>query len=212
MPLPGTGPDDMDIRSGEGQLAARARCAPRHERVKYLMDKYNVGDYCHAFALEEVIMFRLTPWRKKEGGSGGQPAPRGGHPLARLRDEFDTLFDRFFSGWPAPFLQRGWGLNVEETDKEVVVRAEAPGFEAQDFDVQLGGNLLTLRAEHEHEAEEKRDDYRTVKRRQSRFERTVTLPAGIDRDRVEARYRNGVLEVRVGKTPEAQGKRIEVKP
>src|SRR5262245_15210650 len=70
------------------------------------------------------------------------PAQRTEHPLARFRDEMDALFDRFFGRWPAlPEWSSGpqqfWGVDVDETDKEVVVRAEAPGFEPQDFDIQV---------------------------------------------------------------------------
>lgn len=61
------------------------------------------------------------------------------------------------------------------------------------------GNALVIRAEHWQEAS------------YGRYERWVTLPPGTDREKVEARYRNGVLEVRVPKTPEALGRKIEVK-
>src|SRR5262249_10379585 len=129
---------------------------------------------------------------------------------------FDTLFDRFFGRLPAPF-ESGWGtspywgLDVHDTGKEVVIRAEAPGFEKDDFDIQIAGNLLTIQAEQKHEAEEKKDDYQFTERRYGRFQRSVALPAGTDTDNVEARYRNGVLEIHLPKTPEAQGRRIEVK-
>ena len=160
-------------------------------------------------------MFSLIPWRKKKEESRSV-APRGGHPLARLRDDFDELFERFLSRWPPPFEpgfgpDRFWGLDVEDTGKEVVVRAEAPGFEAGDFDVQVTGNLLKIAAERKHEAKDKKGDYHYAERRYGRFQRSVTLPAGTETDKVEARYRNGVLEVRLPKSAEVQGRRIEVK-
>jgi HSP20 family protein len=92
----------------------------------------------------------------------------------------------------------------------VVVRAEAPGFEATDFDVQVSGDVLTIRAEHKEESREGGEGG-PAESRYGCFERWVTLPGGTDRDKVEARYRNGVLEVHLPKTPEAQGRRIEVK-
>src|SRR4051794_1308763 len=99
-------------------------------------------------------MFNLTPWRRR-GSDGGQLAPRNEFPLNRIRDEFDALFDRYFTNWPAPF--EGWGLDVEDVGNEVVVRAEAPGFEAGDFDIQISGNLLTLRAEQKKEEKEQKE-------------------------------------------------------
>jgi HSP20 family protein len=156
-------------------------------------------------------MFNLTPWRR-HGSDGGQLAPRNEFPLNRIRDDFDALFDRFFTNWPAPFEGWGregaWGLQVEDAEKEVVVRADAPGFEAGDFDIQISGNLLTLRAEQKKEEKEKESGSYYAERR---LQRSVTLPAGVDPEKVEARYRNGVLELKLPKTPEAQAKRIEVK-
>ena len=155
-------------------------------------------------------MFSLIPWRKKE--ESGNPLRRAEHPLARFRDEFDSLFDRFFGDWPSPDLwgRGGWGLDSEETDKEYVFRVDAPGFEAGDFDVQVTGNTLHIRAEHREGAKEG-EEGRPTRGRRACYERRVTLPAGADLDKVEAHYRNGVLEVYLPKTPEALGRRIEVK-
>lgn len=144
------------------------------------------------------------------------PAPTGQHPLSRLRDEMDALFDRFFTRWPAPAewdwgLERSWGVDVQDTDKEILVRAEAPGFEPKDFDIHVSGNLLTIKAEHKQETEEKQGEFRTWERRFGRFQRSLPLPAAVDADKVEAHYRNGVLELRLPRTEEAQRRRIEVK-
>jgi HSP20 family protein len=101
------------------------------------------------------------------------------------------------------------GLEMEEKENEVVVRAEVPGFEASELDVRLAGNLLTIRAEHREEPDGKERE--PVERRYGRSEWTVTLPAGIEPAKIEAHYRNGVLEVHVPMTPEAAPRRIEVK-
>ena len=75
------------------------------------------------------------------------------HPLARLRDEFEAMFDRFLTRWPAASewgwgTDRFWDVDVQDSDKEIRVRAEAPGFEPKDFEIHVSGNLLTIRAEH----------------------------------------------------------------
>jgi len=159
-------------------------------------------------------MFNLTPWRKKEK-NGEQALTRleDEFPLNQLRREFDTIFDRFFRGWPTPLMadwpaDRFWGLDLDDTGNEVVVRAEAPGFEAGDFDIQVSGNLLTIRAQKKHETDQKQDGYQYEERQ---LQRSVTLPAGVDADKVDARYRNGILELRLPKPPQALGRRIEVK-
>jgi HSP20 family protein len=135
---------------------------------------------------------------------------REGFPFGPL----DALFNRFFGGWPvSPWEDGGqamsWGLDMEETDKEVIVRAEAPGFEAKDFDVHLNGDVLTIQAEHK-EAKGQEGEAE-AERRYARLRRTVTLPPGTDAVKVEATYRNGVLELRLPRKPEALGRRIEVK-
>jgi HSP20 family protein len=156
-------------------------------------------------------MFSLIPWTKENSGArNGALMPRENNPFALLRNEFDSLFDNFFGRWPAP-MSAGWNLDVEDTDKEVVVHAAAPGFEAQEFDVQLRGDQLYIHAEHKDETKDDKDEEQFVSRRCSVYERWVTLPTGLDVDKVEARYRNGVLEIHLPKTPEALGRKIEVK-
>jgi HSP20 family protein len=155
-------------------------------------------------------MFNLTPWKQREDGNR-ELTPRGQQPVSRLHDEFNALFNRFFGNWPVAAegdWGRFWDFHVNDTGKEVVVRAEAPGFEAGDFDLQVSGNRLTIHAERKQRSEEKEG---TSHYEERRLQRSVTLPPGTDTENVEARYRNGVLEVRLPKAPEAQGKRIEVK-
>ena len=159
-------------------------------------------------------MFNLIPWRKAENAGPGALTSAQASPLNRFRHEFDALFDRFFGLWPSTTdadwwgLQPFWGVDVDDKEDKVVVRAEAPGFEANDFDIQVNGNMLTIRAEKKQEVGEK-DKGRTFTER--RLHRSVTLPSGTDPDQIEARYRNGIVEVELAKRPEAQARRITVK-
>jgi len=144
------------------------------------------------------------------------PARMGEFPMSRLRGELDALFDRFFGRWPMPFefnwgSDRFWDVDVEETDKEIQVWAEAPGFEPKDFDIHIGGDMLTIRAEHKQGADQQEGEYHFRERRFGRFQRSVRLPAAVDAEKVEADYRNGVLELRIPRSQEAQRQRIEVK-
>jgi HSP20 family protein len=157
-------------------------------------------------------MFNLIPWKKKGNGDGGTMVEREFHPLARLRDEFDSLLDRYWHGQglpEGPFgFSRGWGLDLADEEKEFVVRAEAPGFEPDDFDVQILRNQLIVKAEHKEEQKEEGSSSFHY----GKLHRMITLPDGIEPDKVEARYHSGVLEIRLPKGPEAVGKRIAVKP
>jgi len=133
-------------------------------------------------------------------------------PFTRLHQEFDQVFERVF-GSLAPLSDwenNRWGLDVTANDKEVWVRAEAPGFEPGDFDIQVLGDTLQIRAQHQATEQGDGNSSRAWTRN-TRLERVVTLPPGTDVDKVEANYRNGVLEIRVPRAPEAVGRKIEVK-
>lgn len=150
-------------------------------------------------------MFSLMPWKKQRNVSPALAPTRTEHPLSLFHNEFDTVFDRWSSlfddAWP------GWGgLDLKDAEDEVVCRVDAPGFEAEDFDIRVAGGTLTVYAEHKEGGspggEALAERY---------FERAVTLPGGIDPEKVKARYRNGVLEVRLPKTEEARPRKITVK-
>jgi len=158
-------------------------------------------------------MFNLTPWKRQNAQRGDELTQGGVHPLARFRDEMDTLFNQFFGNWPAALERtfgrdRFWAMDFDENEKEFVVKAEAPGFDASDLDVSVSGNLLTIKAEKKTESKEKKGREYFEERR---FERAITLPSGADPDKVEATYHNGILEIHLAKTEDAQRKRIPVK-
>jgi HSP20 family protein len=127
--------------------------------------------------------------------------------LSRLRDEFDHVLERFSKTWPGLWgdAEQGWrwGLEVEDQDDSVIVRAEAPGFEPGDFDLQVQDGRLTLRAARKTETKK---DEREWSQRQCY--QSVTLPIGIDKDKVKARYHNGMLTITLPKTPEGKGRRV----
>jgi HSP20 family protein len=137
----------------------------------------------------------------------------GWEPIRRMREEFDRIFDQVFSGWPVPWERAGrdwrWGLDVEENKDNVVVRAEAPGFEPDDFDLQIRGDQLVLRAAHKAQAEERERGYREWRRQE--LYQSVALPPGVDAEHVQATYRNGVLTVTLPKTEDSKGRRITVR-
>jgi HSP20 family protein len=135
--------------------------------------------------------------------------PRVERPFGWLPNDFATLFNRFFTDWPimeAPNWEYPWGLTTEEKEKEFLVRVELPGFEPAEVKVELTGNLLTVEAEHKVPEEKEK-----VERAYAHVKRELTLPEGVELEKVEAVYRNGVLEVHLPRKPEAAGRRIEVK-
>jgi HSP20 family protein len=124
-----------------------------------------------------------------------------------LRREFAPIFERMFGRLLAFAETEGvppYGPELEDTAEAIVVREAVPGFEAKEIEVKISGNLLTVHAERKEKEGEKEKLWGEV-------ERTVLLPEGVDTEHIEAAYRNGVLEVRLPKLPEAKERRIEVK-
>ena len=140
-----------------------------------------------------------------------------GRPLARVRDEMGDLFGRFLEDWGdwsfAPPARGTWwpALDVGEHDEAVVVKAELPGMQPKDIDISVRGNTLTISGEKAESREEKDEAYYHAERRYGTFRREIGLPAGVDADKVEANYKDGVLTVTMPKSEEAKPKRVTVK-
>jgi len=145
----------------------------------------------------------------------GPLARQGGfEPLRQMRDEFDRMFDRFFRTWPSVWeggnRSNYWGFDIEDKDDVVMIRAEAPGFEPGDFDLQVRGNQLVLSASHREEPSEKDKDKPMRQWSHQELFRSVTLPAEVTAEKVDANYRNGVLTVTLPKTTPRSSQRIKV--
>jgi HSP20 family protein len=145
--------------------------------------------------------------------SATKPVPREEFPIRLWRDGFEELINRFMGRWPVAqeweWTPPTWGLDLKETEKEVTVRAEAPGFEPADFDVRVAGDVLTIAAEHK--TVKGKEGEKDKEERHLTMKRTVTLPPGTELEKVEAIYRNGVLELKMPRKPEAIGMKIPVK-
>lgn len=146
-------------------------------------------------------MANLRPWQETKE-----------QPLTRLRGEFEEMFDRFLSRWPAPIdteygLDRLWGLEVEDRHDEILLRADVPGFEPDELDVQLDGRLLTIKAEKKPDGQQAGNGARGHRS----FYRRVRLPEWIETGAIEAHYHNGVLEVRLPRSEKSKPRRIPVR-
>lgn len=101
-------------------------------------------------------------------------------------------------------------VDIKEEANGFVIHADVPGVEPKDIDVTLENGILTLRGERRVEAREERDGYRRVERVSGQFFRRFSLPDTAAADGVEAKYSNGVLEVRIPKQAQVQPRRIKV--
>jgi HSP20 family protein len=136
----------------------------------------------------------------------------GWEPFRWMRDEFDRFFEQSFGGWPVSREMAGrdlrLALDVDETEDNLMIRAEAPGFEPNDFDLQVRGGQLVVHATHKAETEEEKRGYHEWRRQE--FYRSVPIPSEIDAEHVQAMYRNGVLTVTLPKTDSGKGRHITV--
>jgi HSP20 family protein len=99
---------------------------------------------------------------------------------------------------------------VSENDSEIVVQAELPGMTQDDIELNLEDNRLTLRGEKKYEEKKEKENYHSVERSYGRFTRSFTLPAGVEHDKVQATFKDGVLKITMPKSEEAKPKRIAI--
>jgi HSP20 family protein len=111
-----------------------------------------------------------------------------------------------------PIQERHWAPPVDMFEKEdkFVIRVELPGMKAEDVDVSVVGDTLTVKGERKSEAEVKEEDYYTCERLYGRCSRTIALPTTADAEKIEASFEDGVLEVTLPKSGEVKAKKIPV--
>jgi HSP20 family protein len=102
-------------------------------------------------------------------------------------------------------------FDVIDCANEVLLRADLPGLEQKDIQIEVQDGTLVLRGERKDEHQEHNDNYRLSERWEGSFMRTLPLPPGIDLAKIQAKFNNGVLEVHMPKKPEAAPRKIEVK-
>jgi HSP20 family protein len=135
--------------------------------------------------------------------------------LKTLQDEVNRLFSTNFSrGFGDEGIARGaWTPNVDifENKDELVLEAELPGMNREDFELTIENNVLTLRGERRFEKKDEADNYHRVERAYGAFTRSFTLPQSVSGEGAAAEYKNGVLRVVLRKREEVKARRIEIK-
>jgi HSP20 family protein len=133
--------------------------------------------------------------------------------MMTLREAMDRLFDDAFTrpvnlrdgGWSAP------AIDMYQTDDEVVVRAALPGFKADEVQINVTGDVLTLRGERKQQEEKKDQAWHIREQRWGSFERSVALPTNVLADKALAEFENGILTITLPKAEEVKPKTISVK-
>ena len=130
-----------------------------------------------------------------------------------LQSEVNRLFDTFFGDSPANGAAlRRWvpAMDLVETEDELVLRADLPGLDSDDVNIEVKDGALTVSGERKTEHEERTDGFYRVERAFGTFSRSMSLPQGIDADRIAATFEKGVLEVRIPKPAERKPHRVQI--
>ena len=134
--------------------------------------------------------------------------------MMTLREAMDRLFDDAFT---RPLSVRdGWSMaspaiDMYQTDNEVVVRASIPGIKADEVQINVTGDVLTLKGEVKQEEERKDRAWHIREQRFGSFERSVALPTAVKSDQAEAVFENGILTVTLPKADEVKPRTINIK-
>lgn len=134
--------------------------------------------------------------------------------MMTLRNAMDRMFEEGVWRPPVPFGPWAEGsltIDMYETDESVVVKTGIPGVKAEDVDVSVTGDTLTVKAETKEEEEISRESFLRRERRYGSFCRSVTLPGGLETDKAEADYTDGVLTLTFPKAEEVRPRTIQVK-
>jgi HSP20 family protein len=138
---------------------------------------------------------------------------RNRNGLARLHNEMDDLFDGFFRGLDRPFAgYKAWpAIDVAEEENAVIVRAEVPGCKADDVEISVYGNTLTISGEKKLEEEKKEKGYYYMESTYGSFRREITLPTDVDAGKIDAVCKDGVLSITLPKAASAKAVKVKVK-
>ncbi|MEQ8834201.1 MAG: Hsp20/alpha crystallin family protein [Miltoncostaeaceae bacterium] len=130
--------------------------------------------------------------------------------ITTLREDMNRLFSRTLGDAPEAASTWSPAVDIFDAPEAIVLKAELPGLDAGDIQIEVDDNVLTLRGERRFEDRVEEGRYHRVERAYGAFQRTITLPQNVRADAITANVERGVLEVRVPKAEEARPRKIEV--
>lgn len=151
-------------------------------------------------------MFDILPWKKKERT-----------PRPYRQEDPERFFENMLTDWfrsPGNLLDEDLmfpKIDLSEGPKNIRVTAEIPGVDADDIDVSIDGRRLTIKGEKKQENNEDDENYHRIEQSYGYFDRSIDLPCEVDSEKVDAKFKNGILKLKLKKTKESEPARIEVK-
>ena len=159
----------------------------------------------------------LVPWKKNR--SNIRVRRDYDDAIEPFRQEMNNLLNRFFGDWeldPFGSITSIAGeftpmVDVKEDDEAITITAELPGMDEKDIDVTLSKDSVTIKGEKTEEKEDKGKNYYRSERRFGAFHRAIPLTSEIDEEKVEAKFKKGVLSLKLPKTEDAVRQRKKIK-
>lgn len=135
-----------------------------------------------------------------------------GRELNRLQDEINSLFNFDDWDWAPGLFDRNIApaLDMVENNDDFVVTADLPGVSRDNVDLSVADNVLTIKGDKQGEQEDGNGNYYRKESWEGSFQRTVSLPQGVDADKVKAEMKDGVLTITLPKREEAKPRKISV--
>ena len=134
--------------------------------------------------------------------------------LHSMQQEMNRLFNTFFDAPNGPSTggPRRWvpAMDLVELDDHFVLRADLPGLDDGDVKLEIADDVLTLSGERRFEHEDRKEGFYRLERGTGTFSRSLTLPEGVDAEKIAASFDKGVLEVRIPKPEERKPRRVEI--
>jgi HSP20 family protein len=132
--------------------------------------------------------------------------------VSTLQDQINRLFNETFDHSSEEGNLTTWApaVDIHETEQELVVKADLPGVKAEDLDVRVENNLLTIRGERKFEKKVNEQNYLRVERSYGSFSRSFSLANTVNTEAIKADYKDGVLTLSIPKREEAKPKQIKV--
>jgi HSP20 family protein len=135
--------------------------------------------------------------------------------IMSVRDEMNRLMGEFFgraNGEEGTWFSGAWSppVDIYETNEALVLKAELPGFSKDDIQIELKDNTLVMKGERKRDDEVKEGSFHRTERVYGAFQRSFLLPTTVDQSKVQAVYKDGILELRLPKVEAAQPKRISI--
>lgn len=125
------------------------------------------------------------------------------HQMERVFDELAGINNQSSTGWtPA--------IEIQDREDSLVLRAEIPGVEAKDLDIQVAREAVAISGEHRYENKAQEQGFFRTELRYGSFQRTIPLPVAVENNQVQAEFKDGILKLTLPKAQEAKHKVVKI--